>query len=155
MEAEGDPPPATFRLVVDPGLRTDDFTHSLLEAYDVGVTSAVRVWPPLGCTVEGAYPPLQRSDRQPPVDGLVRPMALLGLRQSCQQLGVSEAEPAVLDLSQDRRFQFQDPEGIYSSRRIAKACEERVDFMVVSGMQTPDFRTISDFVRSWSASAPS
>ena len=34
---------------------------------------------------------------------------------------------------------------IYSSRRIAKACQERVDFMAVSGMQRPDFRTISDF----------
>ncbi len=36
-------------------------------------------------------------------------------------------------------------QGIYSSRRIAKACQERVDFMAVSGMQRPDFRTISDF----------
>jgi len=36
-------------------------------------------------------------------------------------------------------------QGIYSSRRIAKACQERVDFMAVTGMQTPDFRTISDF----------
>lgn len=36
-------------------------------------------------------------------------------------------------------------QGIYPSRRIAKACQERVDFMAVTGMQTPDFRTISDF----------
>jgi transposase len=36
-------------------------------------------------------------------------------------------------------------QGIYSSRRIAKACQERVDFMAVSAMQRPDFRTISDF----------
>jgi len=36
-------------------------------------------------------------------------------------------------------------QGLYSSRRIAKACQERVDFMAVTGMQTPDFRTISDF----------
>ena len=35
--------------------------------------------------------------------------------------------------------------GIYASRRIAVACEERVDVMAVSGMQQPDFRTISDF----------
>ena len=35
--------------------------------------------------------------------------------------------------------------GVYSSRRIARGCEERVDFMAVSGMQRPDFRTISDF----------
>jgi transposase len=40
---------------------------------------------------------------------------------------------------------FAYSRGIYASRRIAKACEERVDFMAVTGMQRPDFRTISDF----------
>jgi transposase len=35
--------------------------------------------------------------------------------------------------------------GIYSSRRIAKACGERVDFMSIVGLDAPDFRTISDF----------
>jgi transposase len=38
-------------------------------------------------------------------------------------------------------------QGIYSSRRIMKGCEERVDFMAVTGMQRPDFRTISEFRR--------
>jgi len=37
--------------------------------------------------------------------------------------------------------------GTYSSRRIAKACVERVDFMAVTGMQQPDFRTVSEFRR--------
>jgi transposase len=36
-------------------------------------------------------------------------------------------------------------QGLYASRRIAKACEERVDFMAVTARQCPDFRTISDF----------
>ena len=36
-------------------------------------------------------------------------------------------------------------QGLYSSRRIARACEERLDFAAVTGMQRPDFRTISDF----------
>jgi transposase len=36
-------------------------------------------------------------------------------------------------------------QGIYSSRRIARACVERVDFMAVTALQRPDFRTISDF----------
>lgn len=36
-------------------------------------------------------------------------------------------------------------QGVYSSRRIAKGCEERLDFGAVTGMQRPDFRTISDF----------
>ena len=35
--------------------------------------------------------------------------------------------------------------GIYASRRIAKACRERVDFMTIVGFDAPDFRTISDF----------
>ena len=35
--------------------------------------------------------------------------------------------------------------GLYSSRRIAKACHERVDFMRIVGFDAPDFRTISDF----------
>lgn len=36
-------------------------------------------------------------------------------------------------------------QGISSSRKIARACEERVDFMAVTALQQPDFRTISDF----------
>ena len=35
--------------------------------------------------------------------------------------------------------------GIYSSRRIAKACIERADFMMIVALDAPDFRTISDF----------
>ena len=31
--------------------------------------------------------------------------------------------------------------GIYSSRRIAKACRERVDFMSMVALDPPDFRT--------------
>jgi transposase len=37
--------------------------------------------------------------------------------------------------------------GIYSSRRIAKACEERADFMMIAAGDAPDFRTISEFRR--------
>src|ERR1700716_2420379 len=36
-------------------------------------------------------------------------------------------------------------QGLYASRRIAKACEERVDFMAVTGMQKLHFRTIARF----------
>src|SRR6266849_734756 len=36
-------------------------------------------------------------------------------------------------------------QGLYSSRRIAKGCEERLDFAAVTGLQRPDFRTVSDF----------
>lgn len=37
--------------------------------------------------------------------------------------------------------------GVYSSRRLSQACEERVDFMAVAGLNRPDFRTISEFRR--------
>jgi transposase len=36
-------------------------------------------------------------------------------------------------------------QGVYSSRRLARACEQRMDFMAVTGLNKPDFRTISDF----------
>ncbi len=35
--------------------------------------------------------------------------------------------------------------GLYSSRRIAKACVERADFMMIVALDAPDFRTISEF----------
>ena len=35
--------------------------------------------------------------------------------------------------------------GLYSSRRIARACRERVDFMSIVALDPPDFRTISSF----------
>src|SRR5436305_9338788 len=38
-------------------------------------------------------------------------------------------------------------QGVYASRRIARACEERVDFMAVTAMQKPDFRTVAEFRR--------
>jgi transposase len=42
-------------------------------------------------------------------------------------------------------------QGVYSSRRIARGCEERLDFAAVTAMQRPDFRTISDFRKRHSA----
>ena len=40
---------------------------------------------------------------------------------------------------------YGDCHGVYSSRRIAKATRERVDFMSIVGLDPPDFRTVSDF----------
>ena len=36
-------------------------------------------------------------------------------------------------------------QGVYSSRRIGRACRQRVDFMALTGMQKPDFRTVNLF----------
>jgi len=38
-------------------------------------------------------------------------------------------------------------QGVYSSRRLEKACQERVDFMAVTGMGKPDHTRISEFRR--------
>ena len=35
--------------------------------------------------------------------------------------------------------------GVYSSRQLQRACRERVDFMAVTGLNKPDFRTIAAF----------
>jgi transposase len=37
--------------------------------------------------------------------------------------------------------------GLYSSRRIARACAERTDFLMLVALDAPDFRTISEFRR--------
>lgn len=36
-------------------------------------------------------------------------------------------------------------QGVYSSRRIARACRQRVDFLALTGMQKPDHRTVNLF----------
>jgi transposase len=38
-------------------------------------------------------------------------------------------------------------QGVYSSRRMARACEERLDFLAVTAMNRPDHRTIAKFRR--------
>jgi len=37
--------------------------------------------------------------------------------------------------------------GLYSSRRIARACVQRTDFMMIAAGDAPDFRTLSEFRR--------
>src|SRR5262245_60338310 len=36
-------------------------------------------------------------------------------------------------------------QGVYSSRRMARACKQRVDYLALTGMQKPDHRTINLF----------
>jgi transposase len=42
---------------------------------------------------------------------------------------------------------YADSRGVSSSRRIARACEERLDLRAVTALNRPDFRTISEFRR--------
>ena len=36
-------------------------------------------------------------------------------------------------------------QGVFSSRKIARACTQRVDFMAVTGLPKPNFRTVNKF----------
>lgn len=38
-------------------------------------------------------------------------------------------------------------QGVYSSRRLARACQERLDFLAVTALNKPDFRTVAAFRR--------
>src|SRR5215831_13080573 len=63
------------------------------------------------------------------------------LRQYSEERGYPPYHPTMMTAL----ILYAYSQGIYASRRIAKACEQRVDFMAITGMQHPDFRTISDF----------
>jgi len=57
-------------------------------------------------------------------------------------LGQPPFDPRMMVALLLRRY---DASGLYSSRRIAKACRERNDFVKIVALDPPDFRTISDF----------
>ena len=85
-----------------------------------------------------------------PVDHLahfVRNLVLeqLDLRKIMSQYSESRGYPPYHPAMMTTLILYAYTQRIYASRRIAGACEQRVDFMAVTGMQQPDFRTISDF----------
>lgn len=63
------------------------------------------------------------------------------LEQYTEERGYPPYHPAMMTAL----LLYAYTQGIYSSRRIARGCEQRVDFMAVTALQKPDFRTISDF----------
>ena len=62
-----------------------------------------------------------------------------------ESYGVSRGQPPYHPTMMVALLLYAYTQGIYSSRRISRACEQRLDFMAVTGMQKPDFRTVSDF----------
>ena len=76
-----------------------------------------------------------------------------------RDLVVEELDLRVImnDYTEERGYPPYDPvmmtalllysytQGVYSSRRIARGCEERLDYKAVSGMSCPDFRTLAKF----------
>src|ERR1700741_4445110 len=74
---------------------------------------------------------------------LVRDDVDLGKITCCY--GGERGQPPVDPVMMTALLLYSHSCGIYASRRIAKACRERVDFMSIVGFDAPDFRTISDF----------
>ena len=60
--------------------------------------------------------------------------------QAVGESPVTVSQPALPDGLPSRNSR-----GIYSSRRIERACEERVDFMALTGSEKPDHSTICQF----------
>lgn len=69
----------------------------------------------------------------------------LDLKKIMEQYSESRGYPPYHPAMMTALILYAYTQAIYASRRIAAACEQRVDFMAVTGMQQPDFRTISDF----------
>ena len=69
----------------------------------------------------------------------------LGLAEITGTYGSERGQPPFDPTMMTALLLYSYCSGIYSSRRIAKACRERVDFMSIVALDAPDFRTISDF----------
>src|SRR5216683_7012934 len=69
----------------------------------------------------------------------------LGLSRITGSYGSERGQPPFDPIMMTALLLYSYCCGIYSSRRIAKACRERVDFMSIVGLDAADFRTISDF----------
>lgn len=69
----------------------------------------------------------------------------LDLKKIVDQYSESRGYPPYHPAMMTALILYSYTQGIYASRRIAAACEQRVDYMAVTGMQQPDFRTINDF----------
>ena len=59
--------------------------------------------------------------------------------------GSERGQPPFDPVMMTALYLYAYTQGLYSSRRIAKACRERVDFMSIVALDPPDFRTISNF----------
>jgi transposase len=69
----------------------------------------------------------------------------LDLREIVNEYGEERGSPPFHPVMMVGLVLYSYSQGIYSSRRMAKACGERVDFMMLTAQQRPDFRTINLF----------
>ena len=69
----------------------------------------------------------------------------LDLREILNQYQEERGYPPFHPVMMTALLLYSYCQGIYSSRRIAKACKQRVDFLALTGMQKPDHRTVNLF----------
>ena len=69
----------------------------------------------------------------------------LDLAEITGTYGSERGQPPYDPVMMTALYLYAYTQGIYSSRRIAKACRSQVDFMSIVALDAPDFRTISDF----------
>ena len=69
----------------------------------------------------------------------------LDLREITATYGSERGQPPFDPMMMTALLLYAYCSGVYSSRRIARAARERVDFMSIVGLDAPDFRTISEF----------
>ena len=83
-------------------------------------------------------------------DGLVHfirnlVMEDLDLSEILQQYQEERGYPPFNPVMMTALLLYSYCQGTYSSRRIAKACKQRVDYLALTGMQQPDHRTVNLF----------
>lgn len=72
-------------------------------------------------------------------------MEELDLREIVEQYQEERGYPPFHPAMMTALLLYSYCQGVYSSRRMARACRQRVDFMALTGMQKPDFRTVNLF----------
>jgi transposase len=86
---------------------------------------------------------VERGDLVHLIRGLV--LEQLDLSQIMDQYQEERGQPPFHPKMMTALLLYSYCGGIYASRRIARACRQRVDYMALLGMQKPDFRTINLF----------
>jgi transposase len=69
----------------------------------------------------------------------------LDLREITKQYQEERGYPPFHPVMMTALLLYSYSQGIYSSRRIGRACRQRVDYMALTGMQKPDYRTVNLF----------
>jgi transposase len=69
----------------------------------------------------------------------------LDLSEIEDQYGEERGHPPFHPVMMTGLVLYSYSQSIYSSRRIARACKQRVDFLALTGMQKPDHRTVNLF----------